>query len=270
MEKRTADVDEVDIGLLFSPSEVYHENSKIRPDDFSLFAWIHEINSSPAIRQVITQPPAQYHGFPEFDLPTEFKPTDYSFEDVLMRRRSIRTFSGRSLAIESLAKILFLSAGVTGKQVDPDGSVWHLRAAPSGGGLYPIDVYVVSLRVEGLPEGLYFYAPLAHRLQQVSAENFSSQLAEITNLPQSVGQACVVIILCARFLRSKFKYGERAYRFVLLEAGHIAQNILLVAQAEGLGGVAIGGFVDDSLNRMLQVDGVRDAAIYMILLGHPQ
>ena len=70
--------------------------------------------------------------------------------------------------------------------------------------------------------------------------------------------------------RIKFKYGERGYRFLLLEAGHIAQNLLLAAEADGMGGVAIGGFLDDPLNDLLDLDGVEEAVVYMVLAGQKQ
>ncbi|MEM2002597.1 MAG: nitroreductase family protein, partial [Candidatus Methanomethylicaceae archaeon] len=136
----------VDEMLLFSPSEIYHENSKIHPTDFGSFAWIHLVGSSDEIKQIITHPFTHYHGYPQISLPRIFRPTKQSFEDILIKRRSVRAFSGEPISLESLAKILFLSGGITGESHEPSGVVWHLRAAPSGGGLYPVDLYVAALR----------------------------------------------------------------------------------------------------------------------------
>lgn len=254
---------------LFSPSEIYHENSKINFEDINYSMWIYHINSSHQIHQLISKPFDHYLGYPRVMLPREFEPTQQSFEDILVSRRSMRYFSAESISLKSIAKILYLSGGITASQTDREGITWFLRPCPSGGGLYPIDLYLVALRVEDIPKGLYFYFPKDHCLEQVYTEDLAEKLKQATYLHETIEQAAAVIVLCARFLRIKFKYAERAYRFVLLEAGHIAQNILLTSQAEGLGSLVVGGFADDILNEILRVDGVRDAVVYMVVIGKP-
>jgi SagB-type dehydrogenase family enzyme len=123
------------------------------------------------------------------------------------------------------------------------------------------------LRVDDVQPGLYFYRPLDHRLDRLLQGDLSDSLEKATYLGESIRGAGACIVITATFLRSRFKYGERAYRFVLLEAGHIAQNILLVAEAQDLGAVAVGGFVDDQVNDLLGLDGLREAALYLVLVG---
>lgn len=254
---------------LFSPSEIYHENSKVHPEDINYSMWIYHVSSSYEIRQLISKPFDHYLGYPRVMLPREFEPTQQSFEDILVSRRSVRHFSAESISLKSLSKILYLSGGITTSLTAQDGVTWYLRPCPSGGGLYPIDLYLVALRVEDVPKGLYFYFPKDHCLEQVYTADLTEKLNQATYQHETINSAAAVIVLCARFLRSKFKYLERAYRFVLLEAGHIAQNILLTSQAEGLGSLVVGGFADDILNEMLRVDGVRDAVVYMVVIGKP-
>jgi SagB-type dehydrogenase family enzyme len=172
------------------------------------------------------------------------------------------------MPLQTLAKILYLGDGVVDCSQAEDGITWSLRTAPSGGGLYPINLYCAVMQVDGLAPGLYFYNPAQHSLEQLLKQDLTQALVAIAPAAEaSIRQASICIILSSVMSRIKFKYGERAYRFVLLEAGHIAQNLLLAAQAEAVNAFAVGGFLDDPLNDLLQLDGVEEAALYFVLMG---
>jgi len=253
---------------LLSPSEIYHENSKLRSSDLGLYAWINYVNTSPEIRQIISRPATHSRGYSAIQLTKDFSPTPYRFEEVFVQRRSRRKFSGLPMSLQTLAKILYFGDGVVDCLEAEDGTTWTLRTAPSGGGLYPIELYCVAMRVDGLAPGLYFYNPAQHSLEQLLKQDLTQALAAIAPAAEaSIGQASICIILSSVMSRIKFKYGERAYRFVLLEAGHIAQNLMLAAQAEAVNAFAVGGFLDDPLNDLLQLDGVEEAALYFVLMG---
>lgn len=259
---------EVPPGLLFSPSEIYHENSKLRPTDKGLYSWISFINSSRHIRKVISRPFTSYRGTLRTVLPKRFNNTPYSFEDIIVSRRSIREFSGSSMSLNSLAKILYLGDAIVKRWKMPDDITWSLRTAPSPGGLYPIDIHCACFRVDGIGHGLYFYNPLSHSLEQISTQDVSHMVVTSAyGLEEAVRKACVCLLLSAVMPRVKFKYGERAYRFALMETGHIAQNLLLATHAEGLGACPVGGFLDDPLNDLLGFDGVQEIVIYLLLIG---
>ena len=130
-----------------------------------------------------------------------------------------------------------------------------------------MELYVVSLNVDGLPGGVYHYDVRAHRLDEIAPGDHRPTLDEAIFIEEAVAQASIACLLTAVFGRSKIKYGERAYRFALLEAGHIMQNLLLTAGALGLGACPVGGFVDDILNDLLVVDGVEEAVVYSALVG---
>jgi SagB-type dehydrogenase family enzyme len=256
---------------LFSPSEIYHENSILRPSDIPLYSWIAHVNSSPEVRSVISRPFTHYRGVPAIPLTREFAHTARPFEEILEQRRSARDFTGESLPLDALSKLLYLGDGIVHTWHTPDGFDWALRTAPSGGGLYPIEMYCIALRVGGLSAGLYFYRPLDHCLERVLEADLTERLAEaVPGQADSIRQACVCVVLSAVMPRIKFKYGERGYRFLMLEAGHIAQNLLLAAEAAELGGVAIGGFLDDPMNALLNFDGVEEAVVYLALIGQKQ
>lgn len=254
---------------LFLPSEVFHENSILHPSDIELYSRINYVNTSAEVRATISRPFVHYQGAPTIALPREFAPSGRSFEEILRARRSVRDFSGEAMTLETLAKILLLGDGIVHQWQTADGSVWGLRPAPSPGGLFPIEMYCLVLRVEGLTPGVYFYHAKDHALEHVGEVDPVDVLMEaVPAQAESFRQAGVCIALNAVMPRVKFKYGERGYRFLLLEAGHIAQNLLLLAEAENLGGVAIGGFLDEPLNNFLELNGVDEAVIYLTLLGN--
>lgn len=179
-------------------------------------------------------------------------------------RRSRRTFSDRPLELGRLATLLDTAYGVTGMV---DGTPQALRTVPSGGALYPLELYVVSHRVEGLELALYHYDPLRHGLELVAP--FTARAgAELSPYGTSLAGSAAVVAMTAMFWRSRFKYGHRAYRFALMEAGHVAQNLLLAAAALELDAVPLGGFYDRNVDALLGVDGLFEATLYLVPVGH--
>ncbi len=253
------------------PSEIYHENSKLRPHDYGLYTWIAFVNSSEEIGQVVSRPATSYKGFPELVLPRPAAPAPGSFGSAIVNRRSVRTFSGEPIDLASLAGLLYFGDGVVHVRDGSDGSTWLLRAAPSGGALYPLELYCVVRNVVSVKPGVYFYDPSRHLLHRVADGDATRDLTDaMPSARASIEASCVSIVLASVLPRIRFKYGERSYRFALLEAGHIAQNILLAAQDLGLGALPIGGFLDDHVNRLLGLDGVDEVALYVLTIGSPE
>jgi SagB-type dehydrogenase family enzyme len=183
-------------------------------------------------------------------------------EEAIRRRRSERDFSGKAMSIEELSQLLYAASGITGQSDSQP-----LRSAPSAGALYPIETYVVVNNVEGLSMGLYHYNVPGHTLELLKEGNFKGKITHCALDQEMAGQANVTFILTAIFDRTTWKYDERGYRYAYIEAGHISQNLYLQATSLGLGSVAIGAFYDDSLNKLLDVDGKTEAAIYMHAVG---
>ena len=177
---------------------------------------------------------------------------------VLRTRRSARDFTGRPLGLQRLAALLEAGYGV----IAPGR-----RTVPSGGGLYPLELYPVALRVDGLDAGVFHFDPPRHVLELVQAGDVAAELeATCPSLGPLAGEAAVVFVT-AVFWRSRFKYGLRGYRFALLEAGHVVQNVLLAATELGVAALPLGGFYDTLVERLLGVDGVDESAVYAIVLG---
>src|SRR5882724_4349269 len=252
---------------LESPSELFHEASKLRESDSAIGRAVWSVNTSPVIRQVISKPATSYFGYPLLHLPREHSRPDRPLAEVLLGRRSARVYTTESVELAELSALLYYSVAVTSTNTDSNGIVWGQRCAPSGGSLYPIDVYCISQKVVGCNEGLYSYDPNAHGLQILAPGSHVDRISSATFLGETVAKAAVVILMTANFPRTKFKYGERAYRFTLLEAGHIAQNMLLVAESLGLGALPVGGYVDDQLNAIIGADGCEQTVVYAVIIG---
>jgi SagB-type dehydrogenase family enzyme len=178
----------------------------------------------------MTAPAALY----ECPLP---KPVDVSpLGRLLAGRRSVRAFGTHPLALEHLGELLWAAQGVT----DPEG----LRTAPSAGALYPLEIFVVAGRVTGLPGSVYRYLPQGHALRLHKEEDLREALAAAAYHQDWLKHAATVLAIAAVFGRTAGKYGERATRFVPMEAGHAGQNLLLQAEALDLAAVVVGAFED--------------------------
>ena len=183
-----------------------------------------------------------------------------SLEEAVEARRSVRDYAAEPLSLEDLSRLLHAAQGVTESRLG-------FRAAPSAGALYPIELYPIVHDVAGLEPGIYHYAVQEHELEQVEAGDFRGATTR-AGLGQSfLGQAGACLVLSAVFQRTRWRYRERTYRYVMLEAGHVAQNVYLAAASMGLGACAVGAFLDDALNELLGLDGAEEAALYVVSVG---
>ena len=193
-------------------------------------------------------------------LPPELAYNGLSVEKAIAKRRSERSFSGKTMSLAELSHILYYSSGITDKRTG-------LRAAPSAGAAYPIEVYPVISNVEDLTRGIYRYIVASHELELVREGDFRQEMAQAARGERMIMRANVVLVLSAIFHRTQRRYRERAQRYILFEAGHIAQNTYLVATSMGLGACAIGAFYDEDFNRLLGVDGREESVLYLVAVG---
>nr|WP_290666662.1 SagB family peptide dehydrogenase [Ardenticatena sp.] len=201
--------------------------------------------------------------------PLSWEHLSLSLGEVLRRRRSRRSFVSDSfLPQEYLATWLIRSAGLNGTLQQDDGSERPLRLYPSGGALYPLELYPLLWRVRGIPPGLYHFDPYEPDLTLLNADVSHEQVCTMFLNDPMLANAIGVVFITALFPRTVFKYGERGYRFVLLEAGHLMQNILLVAEALGISTVPMGGYLDRAIEALLDIDGVEESVVYAVVFGH--
>lgn len=248
--------------------EVFHENSKQRRHDLDFNRRIYMVNSNPEFHVLMARTFKHYPGASAVALPEVDRMSGADVVATMRDRRSVRRFGGTALALQDLANVLGCSTGLTG-QLEDGAVVQPVRAAPSAGALFPIETYVAALNVAGLPAGLYHYRVDRHELEHIQDGDPGPTLAHATFDAKLFEGAGAALLFAGAFGRSYFKYGERGYRFAVMEAGHICQNALLAAAGSGLGATSVGGFIDDELNAYLDIDGVDEAMLYMAVLGHP-
>ncbi len=184
---------------------------------------------------------------------------------LLQSRRSRREFdAGRSLAAERLSALLWATQGVTARYGDV-----LFRTAPSAGGLYPIETYLLVRAVEGIEPGIYHFRPSTFDLEFLKRGDLARDVAEAALGQRMVMTAQVTFIWTAIVERSRWKYRGRAYRYIYLDAGHIGENLYLAAGALGLGVCSIGAFFDDKANGIIGVDGREETVIYLAAVGWP-
>lgn len=209
-----------------------------------------------------------YKGYPRFErlpLPAPQFSGSLPVHDVMRGRRTEREFSKeRPITLEQISRVLSSIQVTDGQENPTQGAV---RAYASAGGRYPIEAYLLPLNSAGLQKRLYHYHVRTHSLEklwQFSEQQFN----ECFPGDSWCAEAGLAIILTACHARSRAKYGERAYRYCLLEAGQIAQNIQLLCASEGLGCCNYGAFVDDMLMHLLDVSPHEELVVHALFLGN--
>jgi SagB-type dehydrogenase family enzyme len=167
-----------------------------------------------------------------------------SLEEAISKRRSRREFKDSPLTLGQVSQILWAAQGITNGE--------GRRAAPSAGALCPLDLYLAvgAQAVEGLMEGIYHYDPEGHALERILERDVRQTLARLA-VQTFIGEAPVALVITGEYERTSWKYGDRATRYVHMEAGHAAQNVYLQAEALGLGTVVAGSFQDEAVSQAL-------------------
>jgi SagB-type dehydrogenase family enzyme len=195
---------------------------------------------------------------------------DSEFIRVLIARKTHRRFSKQKLPLETVSQLLYLVWGVTGYRYSPRfGKLFH-KTSPSGGARHPGEVYLMALRVKGLRAGLYHYQPATHQLEMIST-NTSREKAWLYCARQHfVRNAAALFLMTAVFRRTMWKYHHaRAYRVVLLDAGHLCQTFCLVATWLGLAPFCTAALKDTLIEKDLGIDGIRESVLYIAGVGLP-
>ncbi|UCH58069.1 MAG: SagB/ThcOx family dehydrogenase [Candidatus Bathyarchaeota archaeon] len=196
--------------------------------------------------------------------PRELSLRGVDLREVIERRRSVRVYSEQPFSLEELSWLLWACQGV--KEVV--GRPVTLRTVPSAGARHPFETYLLVNRVEGLEPGLYRFLAIDHKLAVVNLKGgIGDRIVEVCLGQRFVETCAVTFIFAAVTYRTYWRYGERGYRYMHLDAGHACQNLYLAAEAIGGGACAIGAFVDEELNKVLDLDGVEQFAIYITTTG---
>jgi SagB-type dehydrogenase family enzyme len=207
-----------------------------------------------------------YPGAPRVSLPAPDPSASLArpLGDLLRARRSVRSYGGRPLSLDELSTLLWAAQGISREE-----SGFAFRTAPSAGALYPVETYLSAQNAAGLDPGVYHYDVRGHALEIVRPGDARRETASAALDQDFLAEAGAVFVWTAVFGRAKWKYRQRAYRYVYLDAGHIAQNLALAAAALGLGSCQVAALYDDEVNALLGVDGEEESVVYMSAVGAP-
>lgn len=252
-----------------SLSELYHENTKLHPLLTPEPGKAPSESYSTAEMRAMSKAYKQYPSARRIHLPKIecFPANKLFFDEVIASRRSVRNFSDGELTLNEFSKILYQSYGITGQISLPGGVTQNLRSAPSAGALYPAELYLGIRRLAGVGPGIYHYNILNHELELLIHGDLTEEIYQICGGQEYARQASVIIMISGVMQRTKRKYGDRGYRYVLLDVGHLGQNIYLACTALGISVMTTCGFFDDEANRLLRLDGVDETMLYVAFIG---
>ena len=187
--------------------------------------------------------------------------------EVLASRRSRRNYDPeKPLDFKVLSTLLWATQGATEK-LDTQFGPLFLRTAPSAGALYPIETYLCVRLVNDLKPGIYHFRPHYFDLELLKKGDYSEKFSLAALNQKMVKFSQITFVWTALVERSKWKYLQRAYRYIYLDVGHIGQNLYLAAEALQLGCCTIGAIFDEEANKLIDVDGVNETVVYMATVG---
>lgn len=242
------DRDKMGIGSL------YHQETKYRREAMPRggLDWTHQ--------------PSPYKEFPyllkHFPIRSPGQTGGKPLWDVIAQRRSIREFSHQSITFYELSQLLWATQGITSREWGYD-----FRAVPSAGALYPIETYIVVNRVEDIVPGIYHYNVKEAQLNLLKEGNFGPSICQAGLGQEMLEEAATVFVWTAMIKRSKWKYRERAYRYIYMDVGHIGQSLYLAATSLNLGCCTVGAFFDEEVDRVVGVDGKEEITVYLGAVG---
>lgn len=250
-------------------ASLFHENTKTfeYQNEIMIKHTAKLLENRHAVKKM-SNPYKEYKNVPKILLSKSFSNSGRTIEEVIIQRKSDREFSDIPLSKDKISKILFYSYGLNGRRgrTAYDDVIMNFRNSPSGGGLYPLEIYLAVFNVEDLKKGIYHYNVKKHTLEYLFKGDYKMQIYR-TSKQEMILKCSAAIILTAIFNRTMMKYKERGYRYILFEAGHVMQNAYLISIAMDLGICSVGGFIDDKINDLLNIDGVNESALYLGALG---
>jgi len=185
-----------------------------------------------------------------------------SIWEAIARRRSIREFSPQPVTFAELSQLIWATQGTPSRSFG-----FAFRTVPSAGALYPIETYIVANRVEAIPPGLYHYYVEGAQLVLLKEGQLGSNLSRAGLEQELLEKAACVFVWTAIIQRSRWKYRDRAFRYIYMDAGHIGQNLYLAATAMGLGCCTVGAFYDEEVDRVIGIDGMEEVSVYLGAVG---
>ena len=263
-------------------AEYFHENTKLTEfekggdprdggatDPGSLFSGRVAESVLAGVEAVVAQGGKRYPAAPRIELPEPGDGPHDALITVLSGRESAQGGYARDAVEKGHLSLLFKYAygWNTARRKDYDGGSLQRKYVPSAGGLYPLEVYALQSHEPGSAVlDVHHYNPVSHALERINIVPRAAVEAAFVAFPDPA----LVVVVTAVLPRLAWKYGERGYRYALLEAGHVGQNLVLVAQALGMAACPIAGYYDDRVHDLIDADGASEVAVYAFFLGYPQ
>lgn len=250
---------------------LYHENSKSqsylsRKDGYRIGAFL----GNPNMVERSVQPFKNYPNAEKIDLSVYANPEEENaFCSLVSKRKSVREYNtDYKMSLSEIYKILHHAYGISRIDEQSNGLVQKYRMVPSAGGLYPLEIYFYANNTS-LERGLYHYNPNNNEIEVVTRKDIRQELiaAANGNAFVAVPDSSIIVFVTSVFERQMIKYGDRAYRFTLMEVGAVAQNITLTCQSLGLGDCYLGSYFDEKVNRLLGVNGVGETIQNITVIG---
>lgn len=207
----------------------------------------------------------RYSRFPQILLPVPERVTE-TFSDMVSERRSLREYSDRPLTLQELSTFFFWSAGRLEKR-NKEKDISERRAHPSGGGKFPLELYVLILKSGEIERGVYHYSIETHALEQMIMIDIDVVLAQLAPHEEFACAGGMIVLFSFVKKRSFEKYGALAYKLAFMESGHIGQNMYLLASALDLACCGMGMNDGLKLSKVLLVDGINESIFYGIAIG---
>jgi len=197
--------------------------------------------------------------------PKDFHVGTVPLIDAIARRQSHRAFTDEPLSLEDLSFLLWATQGV--REVDKN-KVWTKRAVPSGGGRQPFETYLLISNVDGLERGVYRYLPIEHKLLLVSTDYpDAEELNEKAWYQNFIGKSAVVFVWAAIPYKTEWRYSIISYKDILIEAGHVCQNLYIACEGIGAGTCAIAAYEQSVMDDLIHVDGEEEMTVYISPVG---
>ena len=234
--------------------DLYHQETKYRRDAMPRggLDWAHQPSPHKEF----------HHAIKYFPIRPIDQRSGKSLWEAIAQRRSVREFSEQSITFPELSQLIWATQGITAKS-----GGFEFRASPSAGALYPIETYLGVNRVEEIPSGIYHYNVKEAQLILLKEGHFGPELCEAGLGQELLEEAACVFVWTAIVGRSKWKYRERAYRYIYMDVGHIGQTLYLAATALDIGCCGVGAFFDEEVDRMIGVDGKNEISVYVGAVG---
>lgn len=247
-------------------------NSKLTRDRQKRIGLRTALMDNPFVQKRAAQPFKRYEGAPRYAL-DDYKDVEVAtpLQAIAKTRKSTKDYSSTPLSLMHLAQLFHYSYGVMRTELLHQEKVpWKFRPTPSPGGLFASEIYFLALNTD-LPPGLYHYRPDTNVLEQVKLGDFGDfvrQYCGVEPYINSVATLGGVVMVTSLIERLYIKYGERSYKFMLIETGLLAGQLSNMAEALDIGSCMLGGYLDDEVNAFLGVDGVFETVQNVMVVGH--